>query len=134
MKLMVFKQTYSSEVWINPGHKPATQATRYRTVILLLGVAFLYLAASRLSAQTPETRLNELETRMTQLENRTLARGASTVALFACGSLCALWAQWTRRNAWLWFFLGFIFNVFALLAMLYKNANEKNTNDPQSLN
>ena len=38
------------------------------------------------------------------------------------GAFCALWAQNTKRNALLWFFLGVIFNVIAILVLLYKNS------------
>lgn len=38
------------------------------------------------------------------------------------GAFCALWAQNTKRNALLWFFLGAIFNVIAVFVLLYKNA------------
>jgi hypothetical protein len=38
------------------------------------------------------------------------------------GAFCALWAQNTGRNAWLWFFLGLVFHVFAIGVLLYRNA------------
>ena len=38
------------------------------------------------------------------------------------GAFCALWAQNTKRNALLWFFFGAIFNVIAILVLLYKNS------------
>lgn len=38
------------------------------------------------------------------------------------GAFCALWAQNTKRNALLWFFFGAIFNVIAVLVLLYKNS------------
>jgi len=38
------------------------------------------------------------------------------------GAFCALWAQNTKRNALLWFFCGAIFNVIAVLVLLYKNS------------
>jgi hypothetical protein len=41
------------------------------------------------------------------------------------GAFCALWAQNTGRNAWLWFFLGLLFHVFAVGVLLYKNAEER---------
>ncbi len=46
-----------------------------------------------------------------------------TIILFA--AFCALWAQNTNRNPWLWFFLGLIFNVIAVLVLLAKNANDR---------
>lgn len=41
---------------------------------------------------------------------------------FLSGIFCALWAQNTGRNAWLWFFLGVFFNAIILLVLLYKNS------------
>lgn len=49
--------------------------------------------------------------------------GAGLV-LFLFGAFCALWAQNTRRNAWLWFFAGMILNVFTVIVLLVKNADE----------
>lgn len=43
------------------------------------------------------------------------------------GAFCALWAQNTGRNAWLWFFLGMIFHVIAVAMLLYKNSNARGT-------
>jgi hypothetical protein len=47
------------------------------------------------------------------------------VVLF--GAFCALWAQNTGRNAWLWFFLGVMLHVFAVAALLYKNNEDRRT-------
>lgn len=44
---------------------------------------------------------------------------------FVAGALCALWAQGTQRNAWLWFFLGWFFAPITLLVLLWKNAKDK---------
>ena len=43
--------------------------------------------------------------------------------VFLFGAFCALWAQNTGRNAWLWFFLGVMFHVFAVAILLYKNTH-----------
>ena len=45
------------------------------------------------------------------------------------GGFCALWAQNTGRSAWAWFFLGLLFNVFTLIALLSKNAREARLED-----
>ncbi len=45
---------------------------------------------------------------------------------FLFGVFCAYWAQTTKRNAWLWFFLGFFFSVITGLVLLYKNSRSKN--------
>lgn len=44
--------------------------------------------------------------------------------LFLFGAFCALWAQNTGRNPWLWFFLGLLFSVFTIFFVLTKNAND----------
>lgn len=44
--------------------------------------------------------------------------------LFLFGAFCALWAQNTGRNPWLWFFLGFLFCVITIFFLLTKNAND----------
>jgi hypothetical protein len=43
------------------------------------------------------------------------------------GAFCALWAQNTGRNAWLWFFLGVMFHVIAVAVLLYKNTERRGT-------
>lgn len=44
--------------------------------------------------------------------------------LFLFGAFCALWAQNTGRNPWLWFFLGFLFSGITIFFLLTKNAND----------
>jgi len=51
------------------------------------------------------------------------AGGGGVAFLF--GAFCALWAQNTGRNPWLWFFLGLIFSVITAIVLLAKNANDK---------
>ena len=50
--------------------------------------------------------------------------GGVGVALFLFGVFCALWAQNTGRNAWLWFFLGLFFHVITVLVLLHKNSRD----------
>jgi hypothetical protein len=45
--------------------------------------------------------------------------------LFLFGVFCALWAQNTNRNPWLWFFLGVIFSMIAGLVLLWKNSEDR---------
>jgi len=47
-----------------------------------------------------------------------------SAGLFLFGAFCSLWAQNTGRNAWLWFFLGFLFSVITIFFLLTKNAND----------
>ena len=49
-------------------------------------------------------------------------RDNGIILFFLSGIFCALWAQNTGRNAWLWFFLGVIFNFATLIVLLYKNS------------
>lgn len=49
----------------------------------------------------------------------------AAVVLFFFGVFCALWAQNTDRNPWLWFFLGLFFHVITAFFLLSKNAAEK---------
>jgi hypothetical protein len=76
-------------------------------------------------AQPDTKRLGDMEQRLERLEQHPRGGDAAGVAVFVCGALCALWAQQTGRNAWLWFFLGLFFNVITLLVMLYKNSIDK---------
>jgi hypothetical protein len=48
--------------------------------------------------------------------------GCGVAILF--GAFCALWAQNTGRNPWLWFFMGAIFSCITVLFLLAKNAND----------
>lgn len=70
-----------------------------------------------------------LETRIVQinseLNHRMASRedGAAVLVLF--GFVCALWAQNTDRNPWLWFFMGLIFNLITFCVLLSKNASDK---------
>ena len=70
-------------------------------------------------AQLTERRVERVETRVSKLES--VSRDYAPASLIA-GVLAALWAQNTRRNAWLWFFMGAIFAPFTLLVLLYKNS------------
>jgi len=60
----------------------------------------------------------QLDRRMDELEANSLAG----VGIFVSGIFCALWAQFTRRSAWLWFFFGAFLSPVALIALLWKNA------------
>ena len=44
---------------------------------------------------------------------------------FLFGVFCAYWAQTTRRNAWLLFFLGLFLAPFTGVALLYKNGKDR---------
>jgi hypothetical protein len=99
-----------------------------RTMLLL----WLMLAACAI-AQVPdlldsdsgtvEGRVAQLEKKVRELEGKkdvTLIGGAAFVA----ASVCALWAQNTRRSAFVWFLAGLFLMPFALIALLVKNSND----------
>ena len=78
---------------------------------------------------------SQLRTEVSQLSSKvdsfqsTLANKADTgLMLFFFGVFCALWAQNTQRNPWLWFFLGLFFNFFTGLVLLSKNATALKSN------
>lgn len=85
---------------------------------LTLGLAPLVAATSA----PARDRIGELEWRVSKLERhfQSLAGPA-----FLAGVIAALWAQNTRRNAWLWFFLGAIFVPITLIVLLYLNARDR---------
>jgi hypothetical protein len=70
-------------------------------------------------AQLTERRVERVESRVDKLERA--GRDYAPASLVA-GVLAALWAQNTRRSAWLWFFMGLLFAPIALLVLLYKNS------------
>jgi hypothetical protein len=84
---------------------------------LVLFAAPLASASSAL-VPTSDERLTRVERRVDRLYS-----GLASVG-FIVGAICALWAQNTARNAWLWFFAGFFLSFFALLALLYQNSRD----------
>ena len=68
-----------------------------------------------------QTRVDSLEQRIQRLPVRT----EDGAVAFLFGAFCALWAQNTRRNSWLWFFLGLFFSVITVLFLLAKNAGDR---------
>ena len=62
------------------------------------------------SAQQPDQgRLQGLEERVTSLEAELNDVASAGGVVFLFGAFCALWAQGSGRSAWLWFFLGVVF-------------------------
>jgi hypothetical protein len=54
------------------------------------------------------------------------------MVFYLFGLFCAYWAQSTRRNAWLWFFLGLFFAPITGLFLLYKNSQDSGTHPTAS--
>jgi hypothetical protein len=75
-------------------------------------------------AQPDSQRIAYLESRVSSLEGRIQSADAG-VAIYLFGAFCALWAQNTGRNPWLWFFLGLFFSVITVLVLLKKNSDDK---------
>lgn len=77
-------------------------------------------------AQQQDTeRITSLESRVSNLEHRIPFHTEDGYPLFIFGAFCALWAQNTGCNPWLWFFLGLLFSVITVLVLLSKNADDK---------
>jgi len=92
----------------------------------ILGLLLLMIGLSQPSfAQTEPGGLSNLENRVTKLEHKTRAHANEGAALFLFGAFCALWAQNTGRNAWLWFFMGLLFSMITVLVLLSKNAEDR---------
>ena len=60
------------------------------------------------------------------LKNKVDGYAPMAMVLFLFGVFCALWAQNTRRNPWIWFFFGLFFNVITVVFVLIKNADDIN--------
>lgn len=71
--------------------------------------------------------LDSLEDRISAVEDDVRGAASQGALLFLFGAFSALWAQQTKRSAWLWFFLGVFFSVITVIVLLNKNANDRNT-------
>lgn len=106
-------------------------------VIFLTLPAPLLAQNERSSVDRLKNRISDLEREQSNLEmeisseTRTLDRrmdklednATAGFGLFLSGIICALWAQFTRRSGWLWFFFGLLLAPIALIAMVWKNAS-----------
>lgn len=110
-------------------------ATERRVFLLVRAmlVAFVLLSQAQLARAQEgdlQKRLDQLGKRLDHLESKQrqpvteIHRDAGATVVFLCGAFCALWAQNTRRNPWLWFFLGLFFNVITVLVLLAKNSDD----------
>ncbi|AVH71288.1 hypothetical protein NLP_2631 [Nostoc sp. 'Lobaria pulmonaria (5183) cyanobiont'] len=70
-----------------------------------------------------ESQVTSLKYQVSNLEHD--VRQAGAIAIFCVGAFCALWAQNTGRNAWLWFFLGIFFAPITLIVLLAKNSADR---------
>jgi hypothetical protein len=98
-----------------------------RVVQALLVTVFLVAQVQSASAQDDlQKGIDQLGKRIDQLESkeREIHRNAAGAVVFLFGAFCALWAQNTKRNPWLWFFLGLFFNVITVLVLMAKNSDD----------
>jgi len=120
-----------------------------KTIPYFLSAFLIVLALpSTLTAQlNDDPQIAELKSKVTQLESRFSELQADTqeygvkirrldniskhpfteeagALAFLFGIFCALWAQNTKRNAWIWFFMGLFLNVFIVLLLLQKNSQD----------
>jgi hypothetical protein len=101
-----------------------------RLIMALL--PFLTFAPTALIAQDQgqvslERRLDELQSQVNSLKT-VIPRGTPEGGVLVLyGAFCALWAQNTGRNPWLWFFAGIIFSFVTVLVLLSKNSDDRRT-------
>lgn len=69
--------------------------------------------------------IKKLDRRMDEAKDDIEDRASTGLVLFLFGTFCALWAQNSGRNPWLWFFLGAIFNFITVIILLSKNSQDK---------
>jgi hypothetical protein len=96
-----------------------------------VAVFFVFVGDPAFADEALDQRVAEIESRVAQLQSRVAnlptsvqSHGSDGAALFLFGAFCALWAQNTNRNAWLWFFLGLIFSVITVVVLLAKNSDD----------
>jgi hypothetical protein len=95
--------------------------------ILLLCLTFAPTAVMGQEKTAPdvEKRLDYLQSQINGVRRSTLRDSSDGAVLFLYGVFCALWAQSTGRNAWLWFFTGMLFSVITVLVLLAKNSDDR---------
>jgi hypothetical protein len=98
---------------------------------MMVAVLLLSLAQSATAQEDLQKRVDQLGQRIDQLEAKKrepvtlFSQDAGGVVFLLFGAFCALWAQNTNRNPWLWFFLGVFFNFITVLVLLAKNADDR---------
>lgn len=97
-----------------------------RCIRILPAIVVICFAAVPVLAQDSlDSRVSRLEHQVRDLDRRVEESAGVAIALLLCGAFCALWAQNTGRNAWLWFFVGLFFNAIAVFVVLFKNAYDR---------
>jgi hypothetical protein len=106
---------------------------------LFIALLFVFVPTPALADEGLDRRVAEIESRVAGLQSQVASipssvqsHGSDGGVLFLFGDFCALWAQNTNRNAWLWFFLGLIFSVITVLVLLTKNSEDRKRRRPKS--
>ncbi len=94
---------------------------------ILLGsiLVAIMLTGTVLAQPSSQSQLDDLENRVTRIESTIDDLASAGFVIFLFGAFCALWAQNSGRNAWLWFFLGAFFNFITVLVLLSKNSADR---------
>lgn len=104
-----------------------------RILFCLMGMAVTPLGAASWEskhAEKPVDRLTVLERRVDKLDSKLREGFWYGMLMMLFGSVAALWAQNTGRNPKLWFALGAMFHVFAILLVLVKNGRDIEAKKP----
>ena len=96
-----------------------------RSVILCCILAVTMSVGTALAQQPAPSQFDDLEARMSKLESGIGELAGTGYVIFLYAAFCALWAQNSGRNAWLWFLLGGVFHWITVLAVLYHNSVDK---------
>ena len=94
-------------------------------LILCSIVAVTMFIGTALAQQPAQSQLDDLETRVSNLESGNEKLAGAGYVIFLFGAFCALWAQNSGRNAWLWFLLGALLHFVTVSVLLYKNSADR---------
>jgi len=100
-------------------------------IVLLVGLLALTPLDGVKAQPTMDQKIAALQSEVAQLKPSKTDTASGGAVVFLFGAFCALWAQNTGRSAWLWFFLGLIFSVLAVLVLLFKNAEDNRPPNPR---
>ncbi|HEX6884371.1 MAG TPA: hypothetical protein VF530_13415 [Planctomycetota bacterium] len=88
----------------------------------------------RLERETPRRgEIQQVSSALESLRRRVEELNDSGAVLWLFGAFCALWAQQTGRNPWLWFFLGLIGSFITVIVLLVKNSQDRNRDRPSRM-
>jgi hypothetical protein len=97
-----------------------------RVFVWLVTTMAVVCVPTRVTAEdSVDARIQALERRIAQQESPVRDNSSDGAVVILYGVLCALWAQNTGRNAWLWFFMGMVFSVITVMVLLYKNSEDR---------